>query len=731
MSEQRREHARRLLLEARTQACLFLLCVALLWKVTLTHQYTWMNFSDMVNQVLPWFQLQHREWLHGHIPLWDPFHWAGQSLVGQYQPGVLYPLNWLLFLAPDKGGRIRFGALNWYLCLIHYLAALFAFLLARDLGRSRAASVISGVAFSFLGYMAATSWPQMLNGATWAPLVLLFMLRVLRGSALLRNSAFGGAVLGFSQLSGHPQAPTFAGLMALGLWVCRLSGHRGRSNWLAFLTFGVTAFAFSAPQVLPAAEYWKRALRWVGSANPLSFADKVPYVVHGTFSMNPVSVVGLAISRLPGYANPFLGFAVLGLAFLAVCTLWDLAEVRVLTSIAVAALVYAMGSYALLEGVAYAVLPGVDKARSPAVAIFVAQLAAATLAGFGLDVIRLGATAKGQELRRIGATMSVCAAALVGLVLVSFAVREDKTAYLFNFATAGLVAGFAGATMLAASFEKIRPGTAALLMSGLVLLDAGTVTGAFYPHREQGWGYLNQLNAYDDIARYLKGRTDVERVRVDRDAIAFDFGDWYGIEQLEGYCGVTKDIFAVAGDAHAQALLGVTDWVGRQPTNADQHALFTGASGLTVYSNPDAFPRAWVVHRIARLPRAADSQSVFGRPIDDLRSTAYVERDVPGVESCGGDAVSVASRSPESVVLDARLGCKGMLILGDSYFPGWRARVDGAAAELYRVDTVVDGVILGAGRHRVEISYQPSSVRVGIILFCFGLAFVAAVVRWG
>ncbi len=67
--------------------------VLVYWKLILSSQYTFADSPDMVNQVLPWMAVQAREWHSGHVPLWDPYHWAGQSLIGQSQPGVLHPVT--------------------------------------------------------------------------------------------------------------------------------------------------------------------------------------------------------------------------------------------------------------------------------------------------------------------------------------------------------------------------------------------------------------------------------------------------------------------------------------------------------------------------------------------------------------------------------------------------------------------------------------------------------------
>ena len=92
----------------------------------------------------------------------------------------------MLFLAPLKNGWLRDSALNWYYVGVRYLAALAAYALARDLGRSRLASILAGCVYALGGYVASTAAPQMVNGAVWTPLVFLFLLRGARDAGLGR-----------------------------------------------------------------------------------------------------------------------------------------------------------------------------------------------------------------------------------------------------------------------------------------------------------------------------------------------------------------------------------------------------------------------------------------------------------------------------------------------------------------------------------------------------------------
>ena len=69
----------------RTLAALALLLAvtaAFYWRLTISGQYTWLASPDMAYQVRPWLDFEAREFHAGRFPLWDPYEWAGQPLIG-------------------------------------------------------------------------------------------------------------------------------------------------------------------------------------------------------------------------------------------------------------------------------------------------------------------------------------------------------------------------------------------------------------------------------------------------------------------------------------------------------------------------------------------------------------------------------------------------------------------------------------------------------------------------
>jgi AcrR family transcriptional regulator len=76
--------------------------------------------------------------------------------------------------------------------------------------------------------------------------------------------------------------------------------------------------------------------------------------------------------------------------------------------------------------------------------------------------------------------------------------------------------------------------------------------------------------------------------------------------------------------------------------------------------------------------------------------------------------------------MEADLACPGLAIIGDPYYPGWRAFVDGRRTVVQEVEGV-RAVRADAGRHTIEFRYRPSSVYWGAGLALAGLILAAFV----
>lgn len=63
----------------------------------------------------------------------------------------------------------------------------------------------------------------------------------------------------------------------------------------------------------------------------------------------------------------------------------------------------------------------------------------------------------------------------------------------------------------------------------------------------------------------------------------------------------------------------------------------------------------------------------------------------------------------------------GLLVLTDTFYPGWSAKIGSEKAEIYRVNGIVRGVFISTGTHIIDFKYRPLSFIAGIILSSIAL----------
>ncbi len=682
------------------------LTIVFFWKILLTDQYTWLESPDLAHQVLPWLQFQAGEWQAGRFPTWSPYEWGGQPVPGQTQPGAMYPINWLLFLIPLKRGWLRFTALHWYFALLHFLAVWFAYRLCRDRKASRLGSVAGAIAFGFGGYVGTTDWPQMLNGAIWAPLVFLYLLRLKDGRrAAMANGALSGLFLGCAWLSGHHQVPIFLSLAAGVTWLWLLA--RDRRLLPAAAAFGVVMVMVGSMQLWPAYEYGKLAKRWVGLDDPVGWKQVVPYFIHQQYGFLPQSLFGIVLPGFHVNSSAFVGVTGVVLAALGA------RRGRSWAILAGAGLLYSLAQFTPLEGIFYALLPMVEKARSPSMATILVATGLAPLIALGLDRV--------AELRhrRLTRGLGIAGTGLLALLGAVWIVRGAWTLDARLVVTAMVALG------LAAALPWRHPARPAVLAA--LLFWELTLVGPFYwtnRFDKQATRWVPPLSAHGDIAAYLAAQPGPPRVWTDDKAIPYNLGDWAGIDVYSGYlASITENLteLQLVASARTRELMGVTHFVGYAPPEPDWTLVFRGASGANVYAAPRALPRLWTAH-VAFPARTAEERRRLHENVSfDYRRAVIVERDSKLAVCDGEDRVALLRRDPTRVIAAVATGCRAMLVFNDVSFPGWKATIDGRAAAVETVNTAQRGVVVETGWHTVELTYRPAWLQWSPWLSLMGL----------
>jgi hypothetical protein len=710
-------------------AALLLLVTAFYWRLSLTTQYDWMWGPDLALQVLPWYEEEARQFHEGNLPTWEPHGWGGQPLLAQGQPGAAYPLNWLLFLLPRVHGHISTTALRWYYIAIHWMAALFCYLLCRDLRLSRFASLIGGLVFALSSYVGTVAWPQMLNGAVWAPLVFLFLLRTVRGHRPLASAALCGLVGGLSWLSGHHQAPMFISLAAAFTWAWYILQRRPWKLAARLAALALVAFTFmfliGAMQLVPAQEYGHLAKRWVSAPEPVGWNDAVPYAVHRMFSLSPITIFSMVIPGMGSFTDPFIGVIAFALMAFAVTTAWERSEVKLFTALAIGAFAYALGFHNVFQGILYAVVPRLNMARTPAMAIIVFSLGAAVLAAYGADA--LGALRESLVTRRT-AWILAGFGVIVWMLMFGFLITGNPSGVQDRVALTALFAVAGGVLLFAWHRGSLAASAAAVLLLGMLLIDLGNDAPPL-GHRDDSskMADLQRIRGDDDIAQFLSRQKQPFRVEKEAEEMPDSWSTYHDLDGIKASNAsltinrINTEWWTPGG----MSLLGVQFTIGRSSSMPDAKEVFTGRSGFKVFQNPHAFPRAWAVHELVTAPNLAEGQALIRDHLEDMHSKAFtVTEPAPRsrVQPCTSpDTIAVGAYKAEQVSIRAEMACDGMVVLSDTFYPGWKATVDNQPARVYEVNLAMRGVLVPKGVHDIEYRYAPASVYMGALLSAIGI----------
>ncbi|MCB9156410.1 MAG: YfhO family protein [Caldilineaceae bacterium] len=157
---------------------------------------------------------------------------------------------------------------------------------------------------------------------------------------------------------------------------------------------------------------------------------------------------------------------------------------------------------------------------------------------------------------------------------------------------------------------------------------------------------------------------------------------------------------------------------------------------VKIYENLDVLPRAYLVHQSLSATDEQEALALVEEHAAELDRVVILEGAPPFVATAhADDAVEMIAYAPERVELRAHSQEAARLVLSDSYYPGWRAWVDGAETPIYAANYLARGIELPAGDHTVVFAYAPASWRRGVqwsmagLLIWLGLLFSVAVLQ--
>ncbi len=668
----------------------------------------------------------------GESIAWSPHLYGGYYLLGDSHIGTQHPVIPLLYGFAPLNVAFTVEMLARY-----PLAILGAFLLLRRWGLPGDAALFGAATLAFGGFflMHFIHIP-MINVAAHIPWLLLAADVLLRDESPRRARwAWLAVVLlsGSQWLIGFPPTIYMSSqaelIYVVILWV---KGETKLGSVLAWVLAKVLGGLVGCAQILPTLETARLSQRMgsgldffmKGSLHPADLLQLFsPYWFEGrSFLFDTDFPLPHEMSLYCGSVTTILG-------------IWSLIRWRGLgrlggwaaagATIAIIGLLFAMGRYGGLSILQY-YLPVVGMFRIPGRYVLLSHIGLAALAAIGLTDLNRARSEERREPKVLWLLLLVPLAqmAWLGALFVLNGLHPPErfgqralgiaiflaafllvcaTSRRVRFAFPLLILFALGDQVFYAASQHLRPLFVKRSADAVVERQPFEATGKHAPFRHFEWHTFITLSEFTDYVPPCPARNHERVIGTESDLNLVR-----GLYSIEGYASLEPRRM-LDYELPAAVRVAGTRWelVGTGPT-----ATWNELEGALPY-----------VRLVAKAVASEEPRETIEKM--DLETTAIVSEPLDLPPGDAGTAV-LKEEHPGELEITTTAPARRLLVVAESYHPGWWVTLDGQRQHPIRVYGDFLGLVVPEGQHQVKFAFRPWSLRLGpwVSLGGLGLALV-------
>lgn len=703
------------------------------------------QYPDTLRQLYPWKTLVVESLKHGDLPLWNPYNFSGTPLLANFQSAALYPLGiFYLFLSQVDAWTVL-------IILQPLLAILFTYLYSRNIGVGTMGSWLAALSYGLSGFMAVwLEYNTVGHVILWLPLMLLAIEHLKKYPRVLWLGVLT-CIHAAALLAGHPQVYAYMLVFTFTYTLFRAD----RFMYKYILGFTALGIGVAGVQILPGIELIALAARSPHDATQLF--TKILIQPWQVLALPFPNLFGNPATRTYWPADTFVGkVTTIGLIPL----FFSLSALRRKDAVTkwfifATAITLLLVTNTPVSQLLYRVPIPLISSSSPTLMSFLFAFSLCMTCALGLDYWLKDAHSTKKLIRR---TFQVG----VAFGILFLATRLPTTPIFSEHASVATRALLYGALVstatlslfwIAIKFPRYRQ-HAILVLLVIHTLDLFMFFQRFNP-------FIPKTLVFPDhpLLSYLTQKAPDRYWGYGTAGIAANMASQYGMFSPEGYdplypkwygeflysyrdgklitqfdnatrsdAGITS-VFGDGGlsDPKKQKILNAVSarYILDRTENAstadtlppDTLRNIYEYNSWRVYENIHAAPRAYLVNDIKTYTDASRFSDQFFAS-DFIPGTSVLlpisSKNIP--ETSGSGSATIVSYLPERVTIRTDSPVPAILVLTDTYYPGWNATVDDAPAEILRANWTMRGVAVPQGVHLTVMTYSPESVRYGILL---------------
>ncbi len=724
-------------------------------------------FLDNVHIYGPIFSGASRLALSGSVPYYLPSIGTGFPVFESPHFSILYPLYFFGLLS--YGGPLASLYTLTHLTLLH----LFIFYLNLYI-LLRCATIPPWAAYigASVGMLARNtelyaSWITITASYAWLPLVLAGGILLLRFPGKSSGILVFSIAAGLLALASPSQAVIHAALGCLILfaagigWMClqRQFADIWRSLWSMVLCAGI-AFGLAGAAIIPMYLATGEMIRHVGAGAAVIGHAPIPWKSFNLFQLSLGQAAGIIIrpSWISVVGSPYVG--PLGMAGTLLAAFYfrrlDSFLRMLVLGFAAIALYGLLSGFGTNLGLAYINfhIPFINRFREAGRHLVLFVVGVSFLGGVGYSLLVQCI----EQFKRSHNARALIAPAVLGLVFVAIILWE-----LIWDSDGRSVTGFWMLAVAPILFALGRISDLSrykeMALAGLIVSAAAMVIPVRgIPLSQSEFNKPINLLSLSVLQR-MASEVDVHDYRVDFRDKAFTNRFWamnatyYEIKSF--YNQLTPQPYDqfrfsnLTNVPHAREMMGaryVLCGLDNSPLDPNAKQLFESGS-YRLYENPSPMGRLTLLHQIAGF---AKDETEFINVITkgfDYFSTAYVTAgEFESVQrllesskrsTYPADRIEKILDQPNRSHANVECDSASLLVLNEWFTPAWKARVNGKRQPILCVNQWQTGVLVPAGKNRVEFEYSPTLFRVltasnritTLLLLGFAIFAVAGKVR--
>lgn len=696
--------------------------------------------SDQILQFQPWRAFMKGEIEKGIVPLWNPNMALGSPMIGNDQSAIFYPLNWFFLFLPYQSAIL----LNVFIKL--FIAGFGMFLFIRSLRLNKISAILAGILFMFSGTLIVWQNYPMGDTAVWLPLILFLINQWLNSKKLIYLPLYT-LVVALQFFSGHVETSlhifTLAGLFFLLKSFLPFKGIKLTLKKTAlFAGFTILGLAIASVQILPFYEYLNVSQAAAGreaGPNPYylplenianlfvpkffgSPRDNNWWFKHGLANYNEVNM---------GYSG-ILSFIFAGLALFCISRGRSVKEffqknkyILFFTSLNIFFFLIVFHFKPLFF--LFTKLPLFNITANTRF-LLIMSFSTIVLFSFGLNYLLKNKNEECHQKTKIILLLSPICLLILASILCFFAWQQlnianplnktEITSYIAKniILFFGLII-FTLISILGFIKKWIGKKVFVVIIALLIIIDMFCFGFNFNPAQK-----MDQIFPQTPGLQFLQKNIENSRVMFLGAVMLPNLSTAYNLPEVRSYdaMGVkpVKDFRKKIGDMNRPLefifsfypktanLLAVKYFATAPDENIFKYhgtsyyyPLVYKDQDLKIYQNPYAFNRAFVAENIKSLPGAQYANA----------------------------STQISLNQSNRIEVQAQSDKDAYLVLSDSFYPGWKAYVDGEESKILLAYSALRAVRLPKGEHKVIFSYEPNSFKYGTWMTIFGFIILIGV----